>query len=628
MVTKLEMASIEESSTRSSNDYLKRFKLKPSRVTVEYFNGEQGSNASVQTPTDQESQSDDAPRDRCVDDPYRPQRPSMTPRRVLRKTPMAPEASSIAVNYPSPSNSERSTGAVKSFRGERFKKARKAVWSVPKSPKTKSSKPAESPKSKQRRMFGIKKNRIPSTPPSPTKVQRLISVSDDEARLTSDPTNDSRSTSQPGYHPPTSTDSGSRARSYSHGSSTKDTKNKANDQKREQSSPLEVSSSMGSNIMHKDRYSMDDGSVPSQHQRAPVHHNVYTSEAASSGMGKQDGNFAPSSGPLFTFDTRDTRDTRNFSGAETYDDTYVGETFTDDDNSKTYMMSFRYGSSLSDNTSSFDGSVVIKQQVAWGCIGLSAAQFAVLTTQVLLCGIAALSINPLIGPYPDAFSEWGGKNTYLLMVDQQYFRFITPIFLHVGYLHLLVNVFFQLETCAYLEREWGFFQWFTIYLISGFGSCLAASTIDPNVIGVCSSGALMGLFGSRIAQAILWTSFETGEEFVGQGAVIFERLGGTVCSAAVVFFLTFLTYIDWSGHLGGLFTGFLTGLVVFSHAVKDVRQRAMLRFIGLVGMAMGGAILGTILFYYAEADEELADACSYFRNLYKEGYSCECQAFD
>ncbi|VEU39692.1 unnamed protein product [Pseudo-nitzschia multistriata] len=320
-------------------------------------------------------------------------------------------------------------------------------------------------------------------------------------------------------------------------------------------------------------------------------------------------------------------------------DTYASDTFADEmsfsfeshqrPKKKSYRK-YRFSRSwVTTDASSFDDvSVIVKQRVAWGCIFLSAVQFAILTTQVLMCGIAKLNINPTIGPYPDAFSEWGGKNAYLLVEGHQYFRLVTPTFLHVGYLHFLMNAFFQLETCAYLEREWGFNVWIFIYLASGLGSCLAASAIDPNVIGVCSSGALMGLFGARIAQAIVWYSFEPRHEYIGQGALLFERLGGIVCSAAVVFLLTFLTYIDWSGHLGGLATGFLVGLVVFPFALEGRSTKAVLRFTGVLGLLIGGVVLGVLLFHYAELDEELANACNYFRSLYTEGYNCECQAFD
>ena len=50
----------------------------------------------------------------------------------------------------------------------------------------------------------------------------------------------------------------------------------------------------------------------------------------------------------------------------------------------------------------------------------------------------------MFGPYPDALSEWGGKNAVLILEDGQWFRLVTPIFLHAGVIHLFCNVAVQL----------------------------------------------------------------------------------------------------------------------------------------------------------------------------------------
>jgi len=319
----------------------------------------------------------------------------------------------------------------------------------------------------------------------------------------------------------------------------------------------------------------------------------------------------------------------------TFDDYTIDDHTTDytDDTTCTSLQSkisdtslnYKYSKdSASDGDSLVSYRIPVKQQTAWTCIILSASQFGILCTQILICGVAALAINPMIGPYPDAFSEWGGKNTYLLVEEEQYYRFITPTFLHVGFLHLLVNVIFQLKVCANLEREWGFLLWICIYVMSGVGSCLTASTIDPNAIGVCSSGALMGLFGAKIAQTITWSMFELNEDYRKQADSMFEQLGGVVWSAILLFFLTIFTYIDWSGHLGGLVTGFLVGMTIFSFAITSKYSRVIWASIGIIIMVTGATVLGVVLFKHTEADEELADVCDYFRNLYPEGYNCEC----
>ena len=137
----------------------------------------------------------------------------------------------------------------------------------------------------------------------------------------------------------------------------------------------------------------------------------------------------------------------------------------------------------------------------------------------------------------------------------------------------------------------------------------------------------MGLFGARLSQAVLWTAFDTNAEYFGQGPVIFERLGGIVCSAAGVFALTFLTFIDWSGHLGGLFTGVFAGVFIFAHAIHDSQIKRGFRFFSALVLLVAGLWSAVNLFRFVQFDEELADACNYFRNLYVEGYTCECEAF-
>ena len=160
--------------------------------------------------------------------------------------------------------------------------------------------------------------------------------------------------------------------------------------------------------------------------------------------------------------------------------------------------------------------------------------------------------------------------------------------------------------------------------MSGIGSSLAASTIDPDVIGVCSSGALMGLFGAKLAQAITWSVFELRDEYVKQATDMFERLGGIVCSASIIFLLTFFTYIDFSGHIGGIITGFFAGITFFSYHIASICSRITWAITGVTGLLTGATALLVVLFNYTKTDEELADACNYFRNLYAEGYACEC----
>jgi membrane associated rhomboid family serine protease len=263
-----------------------------------------------------------------------------------------------------------------------------------------------------------------------------------------------------------------------------------------------------------------------------------------------------------------------------------------------------------------------KQKTAYACMVLSAVQLGILVIQMLLCGVASVDINPMIGPYPDAFSEWGGKNAYLMLEGEQYFRIITPVLLHVGLLHLLVNAFVQLETCAYFEKEWGSGELIILYLISGVGSVATCCVTSPDIISVSSSGALMGLFGAKFAQVLGWTCFDVHSD--KYDAIHLDQLGGVMCSTALISILGCFTYIDWAGHMGGLGAGFLGGMLLFCKPIENTCVRILWGGTGLLGLVGGAAALGYLMEFELNPDEDLADACSYFRSLYPEGYDCEC----
>ena len=269
-----------------------------------------------------------------------------------------------------------------------------------------------------------------------------------------------------------------------------------------------------------------------------------------------------------------------------------------------------------------EGFTIAKQRLAGICIVLTAVQLALLITQLVLCGVASLRINPLIGPYPDAFSEWGGKNVYLMVEAGQWFRLVTPVFLSAGIIHFFANAFCQLETCAFFEREWGSKRWGILYLISTIGCIATSSVVNPDLIGVCSSGALMGMFGAKVAHVITWSAFDLRSSYYE--SIDLRQLNTVLCSTITLAVLSIFNYIDGAGMMGGALSGFLGGMFIFAQPISSKWIRLVWGSIGLFGMLGGSYLLGYILLNDIYPDEELADACSYYRNLYPEAYDCQC----
>ncbi|KAG7344274.1 rhomboid family protein [Nitzschia inconspicua] len=270
---------------------------------------------------------------------------------------------------------------------------------------------------------------------------------------------------------------------------------------------------------------------------------------------------------------------------------------------------------------------VVKQRYGVLSILFSVAQTVVLIVMMIQCGVAPLNINPMIGPYPDALSEWGAKNAVFILDDGEWWRFITPIFLHAGVIHLASNVFIQLETGAFFEREWGSITWLIVYLVSAVGSSALSVVAMPDAISVGSSGAVMGLFGAKGAEVIArcCESNKTDQDHVAY-QVRKEQCAGVMCSVTIVMLFSFIPYVDWAAHLGGLLAGFCAGMILFA---IDLKRACLSKFFWLlVGVAL------TVVYFVVvfqrmysgnvEYAEELRDVCGYYKQFFDD-YECKCQ---
>lgn len=112
------------------------------------------------------------------------------------------------------------------------------------------------------------------------------------------------------------------------------------------------------------------------------------------------------------------------------------------------------------------------------------SQLLFLTMIISLCGFSTFASNPCIGPYPDALSNAGATNPYLIETEGQYWRFLTSPFIPASVIHFVLNSVVQLEVGAYLERQWGSCRWLAIYLFSGIGSVSFSCTLEKTEINV------------------------------------------------------------------------------------------------------------------------------------------------
>jgi len=141
----------------------------------------------------------------------------------------------------------------------------------------------------------------------------------------------------------------------------------------------------------------------------------------------------------------------------------------------------------------------------------------------------------------------------LVTHDGQWWRVVTGAFLHGGLAHIALNMYSLYILGRYVELIVGPWRMLAIYTIALFGGGYAIVYFAPNDVTVGASGAIFGLFGALIA---------IGVRLGKRGrALITQMLPVLLINLAFTFAVPF---ISKAGHVGGLLSGFVAGLIIFT----------------------------------------------------------------
>ena len=83
-------------------------------------------------------------------------------------------------------------------------------------------------------------------------------------------------------------------------------------------------------------------------------------------------------------------------------------------------------------------------------------------------------------------------------------------------------------------------KYLSIYVIGELGCIMTSASANPETLAVGSSGALMSLFGAKLAQVLTQVLFDSTKP--EDDAIRIEQLSAVMCCLAVVFILSFFTY--------------------------------------------------------------------------------------
>jgi rhomboid protease GluP len=206
------------------------------------------------------------------------------------------------------------------------------------------------------------------------------------------------------------------------------------------------------------------------------------------------------------------------------------------------------------------------------------SQSSVSLTQILLGVNVAVFLLSLASPRLDEL----GANYGPLTITGQWWRLVTYMFLHSGFIHIAFNMWCLWDLGALCESLYGRATFAAVYLITGVAGGVATIGWRPLGATVGASGAIFGLAGALVA------SF-----YLGEFSLPSSVIKGTLKSLAFFVVINVLLGgmfpgVDNACHIGGLISGAILGALIARVAPErdQLLQRAgILLFVALIVIA-------------------------------------------
>ena len=119
----------------------------------------------------------------------------------------------------------------------------------------------------------------------------------------------------------------------------------------------------------------------------------------------------------------------------------------------------------------------------------------VLACVLVYAATVARGVNWII-PNGSELLGWGANYGPYVILDHQYWRLFTSMFLHFGLFHLLMNMYCLVTAGPLMERIFGHVGFAAIYVLSGLGGSILSVCLQPMSSGAGASGAIFGVYGA------------------------------------------------------------------------------------------------------------------------------------
>ncbi len=186
-----------------------------------------------------------------------------------------------------------------------------------------------------------------------------------------------------------------------------------------------------------------------------------------------------------------------------------------------------------------------------------------ITAGLIAINIIMVIVMEIYGSSSNIFTllQFGAIYKLTGVFDPEWWRFVTPIFLHGGLAHLFFNTFALIVFAPPLERMLGKPRYIACYLFSGVvGNIVSYFLHQDDYVGVGASGAIYGIYAAYIYLALF------RKDIMDYSS---RKTIQTIVIIGVVYSIVPMNNIDLWAHLGG----FLGGFAFMAMVIWSIKRR-------------------------------------------------------
>jgi len=195
---------------------------------------------------------------------------------------------------------------------------------------------------------------------------------------------------------------------------------------------------------------------------------------------------------------------------------------------------------------------------------------------ILMFLIMVFTGTDLIAPTGEDLIQWGANFTPKTL-DGGWWRLLISCFLHIGILHLILNLYALMYIGIMLEPFLGKARFLSAYLLAGVAASVSSLWWHDLSISAGASGAIFGMYGVFLALLTTKLLGQTDQKALLTSTAVFVGYN-------LLYGLKAESNVDNAAHIGGLVSGLIIGYALVPSLIQA--ENKVLRYVSIGALSL------------------------------------------